>query len=155
MASLILRPDSSCCCWQDVLEKLRPLHPLPGLILEWRRITNALTKVVFPLQREKKHHSTLSMDRIYPTAQTHTATGDLQHQHRCTDGFRDSVWLSYQVESALLSPTSRTSPKTLRSRWLRWSVRAPRLKTWPPRKGESEATDGGLVLEANLGSHRS
>ncbi|TNM85601.1 hypothetical protein fugu_007872 [Takifugu bimaculatus] len=60
---------------KDVLEKLRPLHPLPGVILEWRRITNALTKVVFPLQREKKHHSKLSMDRIYPIAQTHTATG--------------------------------------------------------------------------------
>ncbi|XP_055086890.1 DNA polymerase theta [Periophthalmus magnuspinnatus] len=60
---------------KDVLEKLRPLHPLPGIILEWRRITNALTKVVFPLQREKRHHSGLAMDRIYPTAQTHTATG--------------------------------------------------------------------------------
>lgn len=62
-------------CRQDVLEKLRPLHPLPGVILEWRRITNALTKVVFPLQREKQYHPTLSMDRIYPIAQTHTATG--------------------------------------------------------------------------------
>ncbi|KAG8014817.1 DNA polymerase theta [Nibea albiflora] len=60
---------------KDVLEKLRPLHPLPGVILEWRRITNALTKVVFPLQREKQYHPTLSMDRIYPIAQTHTATG--------------------------------------------------------------------------------
>ncbi|XP_037326928.2 DNA polymerase theta [Pungitius pungitius] len=60
---------------KDVLEKLRPLHPLPGVILEWRRITNALTKVVFPLQREKRYHTTLAMDRIYPIAQTHTATG--------------------------------------------------------------------------------
>ncbi|KAM7419182.1 hypothetical protein PAMA_016346 [Pampus argenteus] len=60
---------------KDVLEKLRPLHPLPGLILEWRRITNALTKVVFPLQREKQYHPTLDMNRIYPIAQTHTATG--------------------------------------------------------------------------------
>uniref|UniRef100_A0A669B6A6 DNA polymerase theta n=1 Tax=Oreochromis niloticus TaxID=8128 RepID=A0A669B6A6_ORENI len=60
---------------KDVLEKLRPLHTLPGVILEWRRITNALTKVVFPLQREKRYHPTLEMDRIYPIAQTHTATG--------------------------------------------------------------------------------
>uniref|UniRef100_A0A673C1M8 DNA polymerase theta n=1 Tax=Sphaeramia orbicularis TaxID=375764 RepID=A0A673C1M8_9TELE len=60
---------------KDVLEKLRLLHPLPGIILEWRRITNAMTKVVFPLQREKQHHPALSMDRIYPIAQTHTATG--------------------------------------------------------------------------------
>ncbi|KAA8594854.1 DNA polymerase theta isoform X1 [Etheostoma spectabile] len=60
---------------KEVLEKLRPLHPLPGVILEWRRITNALTKVVFPLQREKQYHTTLAMARIYPIAQTHTATG--------------------------------------------------------------------------------
>ncbi|XP_034043388.1 DNA polymerase theta isoform X2 [Thalassophryne amazonica] len=60
---------------KDVLEKLHPLHPLPGVILEWRRITNALTKVVFPLQREKQHHPALAMDRIYPMVQTHTATG--------------------------------------------------------------------------------
>ncbi|AWP05663.1 putative DNA polymerase theta isoform 3 [Scophthalmus maximus] len=60
---------------KDVLEKLCPLHPLPGVLLEWRRITNALTKVVFPLQREKQYHPTLAMNRIYPIAQTHTATG--------------------------------------------------------------------------------
>ncbi|KAG7483905.1 hypothetical protein MATL_G00043240 [Megalops atlanticus] len=60
---------------KDVLEKLRPLHPLPGVILEWRRITNAMTKVVFPLQREKRWHPLLDMERIYPVSQTHTATG--------------------------------------------------------------------------------
>ncbi|KAJ8266319.1 hypothetical protein GJAV_G00129050 [Gymnothorax javanicus] len=60
---------------KDVLEKLKTLHPLPGVILEWRRITNALTKVVFPLQREKCRLSLLDMDRIYPIAQIHTATG--------------------------------------------------------------------------------
>ncbi|MEQ2198691.1 hypothetical protein XENOCAPTIV_016758, partial [Xenoophorus captivus] len=62
----------------DVLEKLRSLHPLPGVILEWRRITNALTKVVFPLQREKQYHPILNMNRIYPITQTHTATGKTQ-----------------------------------------------------------------------------
>ncbi|XP_034148917.1 DNA polymerase theta [Esox lucius] len=60
---------------KDILEKLRSLHPLPGVILEWRRITNALTKVVFPLQRERKHHPLLDMDRIHPVSQTHTSTG--------------------------------------------------------------------------------
>ena len=29
----------------NILEKLKRLHPLPGLILEWRRITSAITKV--------------------------------------------------------------------------------------------------------------
>ncbi|MBN3292061.1 DPOLQ polymerase, partial [Polypterus senegalus] len=60
---------------KDVLQKLKALHPLPGLILEWRRITNALTKVVFPLQREKHMNSILGMERIYSISQTHTATG--------------------------------------------------------------------------------
>ncbi|XP_023656412.2 DNA polymerase theta isoform X1 [Paramormyrops kingsleyae] len=60
---------------KNVLEKLRSLHPLPGVILEWRRITNALSKVVFPLQRQKRWHDALEMDRIYPISQTHTATG--------------------------------------------------------------------------------
>uniref|UniRef100_A0A8C3EC26 DNA polymerase theta n=1 Tax=Corvus moneduloides TaxID=1196302 RepID=A0A8C3EC26_CORMO len=60
---------------KDVLEKLKTLHPLPGLILEWRRINNAITKVVFPLQREKRLNSALRMERIYPISQTHTATG--------------------------------------------------------------------------------
>lgn len=60
---------------KDVLEKLKTLHPLPGLILEWRRINNTITKVVFPLQREKRLNSALGMERIYPVSQTHTATG--------------------------------------------------------------------------------
>ncbi|XP_039911111.1 DNA polymerase theta isoform X2 [Hirundo rustica] len=60
---------------KDVLEKLKTLHPLPGLILEWRRINNAITKVVFPLQREKRLNSALGMERIHPISQTHTATG--------------------------------------------------------------------------------
>ncbi|XP_028838783.1 DNA polymerase theta isoform X2 [Denticeps clupeoides] len=60
---------------KEVLEKLRPLHTLPGLILDWRRITNTLTKVVFPLQREKCWSTWLGMERIHPVSQTHTATG--------------------------------------------------------------------------------
>ncbi|EDK97954.1 polymerase (DNA directed), theta, isoform CRA_d, partial [Mus musculus] len=60
---------------KDILNKLKGLHPLPGLILEWRRISNAITKVVFPLQREKHLNPLLRMERIYPVSQSHTATG--------------------------------------------------------------------------------
>lgn len=60
---------------KDVLERLKPLHPLPGLIIEWRRINSALTKVVFPLQKEKCLNPRLKMSRIYSVSQTHTATG--------------------------------------------------------------------------------
>ncbi|KPP61884.1 DNA polymerase theta-like, partial [Scleropages formosus] len=71
------RPNKRFSTTKDVLEKLTPLHPLPAVILEWRKITNALTKVVFPLQREKKWHPILEMERIYSISQTHTATGGL------------------------------------------------------------------------------
>uniref|UniRef100_A0A672U7Z6 DNA polymerase theta n=1 Tax=Strigops habroptila TaxID=2489341 RepID=A0A672U7Z6_STRHB len=70
-----LRLSKQFSTTKDVLEKLKKLHPLPGLILEWRRINNAITKVVFPLQREKRLNSALGMERIYPVSQTHTATG--------------------------------------------------------------------------------
>ncbi|KAM6474903.1 DNA polymerase theta isoform 1-T1 [Liasis olivaceus] len=60
---------------KDVLEKLKKLHPLPGLILEWRKISNAITKVIFPLQREKLFNPVLRMERIYPVSQSQSATG--------------------------------------------------------------------------------
>lgn len=34
-----------------------------------------MTKVVYPLQREKSRCQSLDMERIYPVSQTHTATG--------------------------------------------------------------------------------
>ena len=83
---------------------MRPLHPLPGVILEWRRITNALTKVVFPLQREKQFHSALSMDRIYPIAQTHPATGTvMMHCPHVT-------WRLYSTVLSFLGRVSFTEP---------------------------------------------
>ncbi|XP_072036827.1 DNA polymerase theta-like isoform X3 [Amphiura filiformis] len=60
---------------KDALEKLKPFHQLPGVILEWRRISAAVTKTVFPLQKEKVYHDGLGMDRIYGVCQMHTATG--------------------------------------------------------------------------------
>ena len=61
---------------KDVLEKLTSLHPLPKLILEWRRVNSALTKIVYPVQKEQVScDPPLSMSRIFPTALTHTATG--------------------------------------------------------------------------------
>nr|XP_054753461.1 DNA polymerase theta-like [Lytechinus pictus] len=60
---------------KEALEKLKPLHPLPAIILEFRRISAAVAKVVFPLQKEKVHNSRLDMDRVFTVYQTHTATG--------------------------------------------------------------------------------
>ncbi|XP_071956971.1 DNA polymerase theta-like [Antedon mediterranea] len=60
---------------KETLEKLKKLHALPGLILEWRRINNTLSKVVFPMQKEKVFNDVLNMNRIYGICQTHTSTG--------------------------------------------------------------------------------
>ena len=61
---------------KDVLEKIRPLHPMPGLVLEWRRISATLTKMVYPLLKSSVPHPYLQKSfRIYPSIQVHTATG--------------------------------------------------------------------------------
>ncbi|KAL5009649.1 hypothetical protein ScPMuIL_011954 [Solemya velum] len=60
---------------KDVLEKLRTFHPLPGLILEWRKISAAISKVVFPLQKGRVLCPPLNMSRIFGECQLHTATG--------------------------------------------------------------------------------
>ena len=60
---------------KDVLEKIRTLHPLPGIVLEWRRISATMSKTVYPLFKEAIAHEELECFRIHATAQIHTATG--------------------------------------------------------------------------------
>ena len=60
---------------KDVLEKLTSVHPLPGLILEWRRVSATVTKTVFPLFKDAVYHPTLDSVRIHSTYHIHTATG--------------------------------------------------------------------------------
>lgn len=69
------RGKSQLSTAKDTLEKLKAFHALPGLLLEWRRISSALTKVVFPLQKEKVYCSRVSMYRIFGESSFHTATG--------------------------------------------------------------------------------
>ncbi|XP_061221386.1 DNA polymerase theta isoform X2 [Neopsephotus bourkii] len=102
-----LRLSKQFSTTKDVLEKLKKLHPLPGLILEWRRINNAITKVVFPLQREKRLNSALGMERIYPVSQTHTATGRITF----TEPNIQNVPRDFEIEMPTVveeSPPSRT-----------------------------------------------
>ena len=51
------------------------MHPLPMLILEWRKVNNALTKVVHPMQRAMEFCSITKLFRIFPRCQFHTVTG--------------------------------------------------------------------------------
>ena len=60
---------------KDVLEKIKSLHPLPGIVLEWRRISSTLTKIVFPLFKEAVPHNCTQSFRIHATCLIHTATG--------------------------------------------------------------------------------
>ncbi|XP_060092287.1 DNA polymerase theta [Heteronotia binoei] len=100
---------------KDSLEKLKGLHPLPGLILEWRKITNAITKVVFPLQREKRLNPVLGMERIYPVSQSHTATGRVSFREPNIQ----NVPKDFEIEMPTLVEESPTSPeKRNRSRFL-------------------------------------
>lgn len=69
------RQKSQFSTTKEVLEKLRPLHPFPGILLEWRRISGSLTKVVFALQKEKVYCENLGMHRIFTDVQYFTATG--------------------------------------------------------------------------------
>eukprot|EP00106_Octopus_bimaculoides_P021111 XP_014788553.1 PREDICTED: DNA polymerase theta-like [Octopus bimaculoides] len=60
---------------KQILEKLKVYHGLPSVIVEWRQITNSLTKVVFPLLKAKVHLAKMNMYRIFSICQLHTATG--------------------------------------------------------------------------------
>lgn len=60
---------------KDVLEKMKSLHPLPGLVLEWRRVSSTVTKTVFPLFKDAVCHEVLKSIRIHATCHIHTATG--------------------------------------------------------------------------------
>nr|XP_048278394.1 DNA polymerase theta isoform X1 [Myodes glareolus] len=97
---------------KEVLNKLKALHPLPGLILEWRRISNAITKMVFPLQREKRLNPFLRMERIYPVSQSHTATGRITF----TEPNIQNVPRDFEIKMPTLvreSPPSQAPGKSL------------------------------------------
>ena len=57
-----------------MLEKLKSVHPLPGLI-EWRRVSATVTKTVFPLFKDAVCHTNLDCVWIHATYHVHTATG--------------------------------------------------------------------------------
>uniref|UniRef100_A0A672S859 DNA polymerase theta n=1 Tax=Sinocyclocheilus grahami TaxID=75366 RepID=A0A672S859_SINGR len=145
---------------KDVLEKLKPLHQLPSVILEWRRITNALTKVVFPLQREKKWHSLLKMDRIHPISQSHTATGRVSF----TEPNIQNVPKDFEIQMPTLIEESQPSQIGASKTWgkrLKINRRlAPLLKVSDvsPEKGMPFSVSmrhsfvpfsGGLILAAD------
>ena len=69
------RKDAHMSTAKNVLEKIASLHPLPGIVLEWRRMSSTISKMVFPLFKEAVTHEEIHSVRIHPSAQVHTATG--------------------------------------------------------------------------------
>ncbi|EHB06668.1 DNA polymerase theta, partial [Heterocephalus glaber] len=133
---------------KDVLNKLKALHPLPGLILEWRRITNAITKVIFPLQREKRLHPFLRMERIYPVSQSHTATGRITF----TEPNIQNVPRDFEIKMPTFveeSPPSRALGKGLLP-----MGRGQNKKGWvrnPGRQAQMEKTsDRGMPFSVSM-----
>ena len=50
---------------KEILEKLKKLHPLPGMILEWRRISCALSKVNDLKTQPRKINQNLEFVELY------------------------------------------------------------------------------------------
>ncbi|KAL4677733.1 hypothetical protein H8959_020407 [Pygathrix nigripes] len=134
---------------KDVLNKLKALHPLPGLILEWRRITNAITKVVFPLQREKRLNPFLGMERIYPVSQSHTATGRITF----TEPNIQNVPRDFEIKLPTLvgeSPPSQATGKGLLPMGRGKNKKGCSLNPGRQAQMEERAADRGMPFSVSM-----
>jgi hypothetical protein len=104
---------------KEVLEKLKTLHPLPGILLEWRRLTAALTKVVFPLQKAKIRCDRLSMDRIHSAVDTFTATGRVTMHEPNLQNIPKDFDIDIEVTAPIATPRQkRVSRSRLQQRFV-------------------------------------
>ncbi|XP_008563156.1 PREDICTED: DNA polymerase theta [Galeopterus variegatus] len=134
---------------KDVLNKLKALHPLPGLILEWRRITNAITKVVFPLQRGKRLNPFLGMERIYPVSQSHTATGRITF----TEPNIQNVPRDFEIKMPTLvgeSPPSQALGKGLLPMRRGQNKKSYSLNPGHQAQMEERASDRGMPFSVSM-----
>lgn len=134
---------------KDVLNKLKALHPLPNLILEWRRITNAITKVVFPLQRERRLNPFLGMERIYPISQSHTATGRVTF----TEPNIQSVPRDFKIQMPTLvgeSPPSQALGKGLLPMSRRGTKKGCGLNSAHQAQLEERSSDRGMPFSVSM-----
>ena len=61
---------------KEILEKISSFHPLPKVIIEWRRITNTISKTIYPLIKSSVVHSKwFNSTRIHCSCEVHTSTG--------------------------------------------------------------------------------
>ena len=60
---------------KEVLTRLSSLHPLPSVVLLWRKISSALSRTMMPLQSAVVMCKGLNMNRIHPISDTDSVTG--------------------------------------------------------------------------------
>ncbi|XP_076974314.1 DNA polymerase theta isoform X2 [Tamandua tetradactyla] len=134
---------------KDVLNKLKRLHPLPNLILEWRRITSAITKVVFPLQQEKRLNPFLGMERIYPVSQSHTATGRITF----TEPNIQNVPRDFEIKMPTLvgeSPPSHALGRALLPVVRGGNKKGYNLNPGPQAQMEERGSDRGMPFSVSM-----
>ena len=93
-----------------VLEKLVKFHRLPKLILEWRRINSALTKVVFPYERKKCECKSLGMFRIFSESQYHTSTGRVSFKEPNLQNVPNEFDIKVPLTSTYMETDSNNTP---------------------------------------------
>ncbi|CAM1292012.1 POLQ (predicted) [Pycnogonum litorale] len=60
---------------KQTLVELKLAHRLPGIILDWRKTSCTLKKVLYALERCRRFDPLTKMDRIYGSVLVHTSTG--------------------------------------------------------------------------------
>lgn len=75
-----IRNKVSMSSSKDVLSKLKSLHELPAIIIDWRKVNAALSNTVIQFASASRKHKLLEMKRVYPTSNMYTATGRMTMQ---------------------------------------------------------------------------
>lgn len=137
---------------KDVLEKLKTVHPLPGILLEWRRLTAALTKVVFPLQKARISCDRLSMDRIHSAVDTFTATGRVTMHEPNLQNIPKDFNIDIEVTAPIATPRQKRvsrSRHSSTSSLMSPSVRPPTNSYSVSMRNSFVPFSGGVLLAAD------
>ena len=121
---------------KEVLEKIKLVHPLPGLVLEWRRISSTLTKMVFPLLKCAMCNA-MGRSRVYPTVQIHTATGRVAFSEPSIQ----MVPKEFNIGVEIAGPAGKASPLMSDSQYL--EVEAQHL-------GDVDTSLGGMASPSSV-----
>ena len=123
---------------KEILAKIQKLHPLPILILEYRRLQGLLSKCVTPIVKEGLITRTLGMDRIHGRCVTGTVTGRISmvepSLQNIPKNFAVDTWMELSQNHGRASKFERTSDDrlciSLRSAFVPFQGRRLWLSYW-------------------------